>query len=53
MRVLLSTYGSRRDVERVDVEQVAGPAVRLRPLGAEVRVRALAATFVILAGVWL
>ncbi len=47
MRVLLSTYGSRRDVE-----QVVGLAVRLRSLGAEVRVRALVATGVTLAGVW-
>ncbi|ARH89910.1 hypothetical protein STRMOE7_05915 [Streptomyces sp. MOE7] len=31
MRVLLSTYGGRDDVEPV------GPAVRLRALGAEVR----------------
>jgi len=30
MRVLLSTHGSRRDVE-----PMAGPAVRLRALGAE------------------
>ena len=33
MRVLLSTYGSRGDVE-----PMAGPAVQLRTLGAEVRV---------------
>ena len=33
MRVLLSTYGSREDVE-----PLAGLAVRLRALGAEVRV---------------
>ena len=33
MRVLLSTYGSRGDVE-----PVAGLAVRLRELGAQVRV---------------
>ena len=33
MRVLLSTYGSRGDVE-----QLVGLAVRLRALGAEVRV---------------
>jgi len=35
MRVLLSTYGSRGDVE-----PMVGLAVRLRALGAEVRVRA-------------
>ncbi len=35
MRVLLSTYGSRGDVE-----PLVGLAVRLRALGAEVRVRA-------------
>ena len=36
MRVLLSTYGSRGDVE-----PMVRPAVRLRALGAEVRVCAL------------
>ena len=35
MRVLLSAYGPRGDVE-----QVVGLAVRLRALGAEVQVRA-------------
>ncbi len=35
MRVLLSTYGSRGDVE-----PMVGLGVRLRALGAEVRVRA-------------
>jgi vancomycin aglycone glucosyltransferase len=36
MRVLLSTYGSRGDVE-----PMVGPAVQSRALGAEVRVCAL------------
>lgn len=48
MRVLLSTYGPRRDVE-----QVVGLAVRLRPLGAEMRMRGLMAGGVVSAGVWL
>jgi vancomycin aglycone glucosyltransferase len=39
MRVLLSAHGSRGDVE-----PLLGPAVRLRSLGAEVRVRALVGT---------
>jgi hypothetical protein len=43
MRVLLSTYGSRGDVETL-----VGLAVRLRALGAEVRVsRAVAATLLV------
>ena len=59
MRVVLSAYGARGDVE-----PVVGLAVRLRALGAQVRVcappdcaaaegcGALAATGVVPAGVW-
>ncbi len=47
MRVLLSTYGSRGDVE-----PMAGLAVRLRALGAE-RCDALVSTGVVPAGVQL
>jgi UDP:flavonoid glycosyltransferase YjiC (YdhE family) len=46
MRVLLSTYGSRGDVE-----PMVGLAVQLRALGAE-RCDALVATGVTPAGVW-
>ena len=46
MRVLLSTYGSRGDVE-----PMVGLAVQLRALGAE-GCDALVATGVTLAGVW-
>jgi hypothetical protein len=46
MRVLLSTYGSRRDVE-----PMVGPAVQLRALGAEGR-DALVTTGVTPTGVW-
>jgi hypothetical protein len=45
MRVLLSTYGSREDVE-----PMVGPAVQLRALGAE-GCDALVATGVMAAGV--
>jgi UDP:flavonoid glycosyltransferase YjiC (YdhE family) len=47
MRVLLSTYGSRGDVE-----PMVGLAVRLRALGTEGS-DALVATAVMPAGVWL
>jgi vancomycin aglycone glucosyltransferase len=53
MHVLLSTYGARRDAE-----PMVGLAVRLRALGADVRVCAppdfaeLVATGVTPAGVW-
>jgi hypothetical protein len=46
MRVLLSTYGSR-----LDVEPLVGPAVQLRALGAE-ECDALVATGVTPAGGW-
>ena len=46
MRVLLSTYGSRGDVE-----PMMGLAVQLRTLGAE-RCDALVATGMVPAGVW-
>jgi hypothetical protein len=46
MRVLLSTYGSRRDVE-----PMVGLAVQLRALGAE-GCDSLVATGVMPAGVW-
>ena len=48
MRVLLSTYGSRGEVE-----PLAGPAVRLRALGAAAEgCDALVATGVMPAGAW-
>ncbi len=46
MRVLLTTYGSRGDVD-----PMVGPAVRLRALGAE-GFDALAAGGMVPAGVW-
>ena len=48
MRVLLSTYGSRGDVE-----PMVGLSVRLGPLGAEARVCAPPDFAELLAGVWL